>query len=320
MYQMDKLELISKKINNASSIGIVTHINPDGDAIGSTLALWRVLSIIGKKCDALCDSPIPKMYMDCPYIQAFSDKTQNDYDLMISVDVSDPARCGCFLPLFEKGEHISIDHHSQRVPFAKINYVEMTSSSAELIFRLLDKFYNQYISKEVAELLYIALLTDCGGFAFEYVNENTFYTASKLITYGINNSLLYRKYLREKPLSQVKMASYVITHAVYECGGQLAFLVFDKETLEKFGCDMSQTSDCLQDLMRAREILVGISLTEVKKNLYKVSIRTKGNEISASEIAREFGGGGHKNASGCQLNGCLGVVLDKLTFAVSKVI
>lgn len=317
---MDKLELITKKINSASTIGIVTHINPDGDAIGSTLALWRVLSIIGKKCDALCDSPIPKMYADCPFVEAFAERKNKDYDLMISVDVSDPARCGCFLPLFDKGENISIDHHSGRVAFAKINYVEMTSSSAELIFKLLENSFKEYITKEVAELLYIGLLTDCGGFAFEYVNSNSLLAGSKLLSYGIDNSLLYRKYLKDRPLSQVKMAAYSISNAVYECGGRLAFLVFDKVILDKFGCDMSQTSDCLNDLMRAREIDVGVSLTEIKTNVFKVSIRTKGNDFDASEIAGEFGGGGHKNASGCQISGDLGVVLDRITFAVSKVI
>lgn len=303
----------------ATSIGIVTHINPDGDALGSTLALWRVLSVIGKKCDALCDSPIPKMYAECPFIEAFQNKNCDNYDLMISVDVSDPSRCGKYLSLFEKCESISFDHHSARNSFAKIDFVEYTSSCAEIIYKFFERYYSCVISKEVAELLYIALITDCGGFSFEYVNSNSFLTASKLLSFGIDNSFLFRKYLKERPLGQVKMSAYVVSKAVYECNGKLAFLIFDKETLDKFKCDITQTSDCLQDLMRAKEIEIGVSLTEIKNEIYKVSIRTKG-AVSASEIANAFGGGGHKNASGCQINGFIGVILDRITFEASKLL
>lgn len=315
---MDKFDLIYKKIVSASNIGIVTHISPDGDAIGSALALWRVLSVYGKKCDCLCDSPLPKLYEDVPFAEYFNKQTQTKYDLMISVDVSNPSRCGCYEPLFKKIEGISFDHHKGRESFAKTNYVEYTSSTAEIIFSFVELYFKEFISREVAELLYIGLLTDCGGFAYEYVNSNSFYTAGKLLNYGIKNADLYRKYLTERPLSVVKLSAYAVSKAIYECGGKLVFLVFDDELLHKFGCGIDQTSEILKDAMRADSILVGISLTEVAKNSYKVSIRSKGDDVSALDIASEFGGGGHKNASGCRLNGDLGIILDKLSFAVSK--
>ena len=315
---MDKFELIYNKIIKASEIGIVTHINPDGDAIGTALALWRVLSVYGKKCDCLCDGVLPIIYEDVPFADSFNKQICDKYDLVISVDVSSKSRCGLYASLFDKIEGISIDHHQGRETFARTNYVESASSTAQLLYKFLFRFFSKYISKEVAELLYIGLITDCGGFAFEYVHSESLEIGSRLLKYGVNNSELYRKYLTERPLSVVKLSAEVISKAVYECSGKLVFLIFTAETLDKFGCSINQTSNVLNDVLRADSVSVAIGLTEVGTNSYKISIRTKGNDINAIDIAGEFGGGGHKNASGCRLNGDLGIVLDKLTFAVSK--
>lgn len=314
---MDKFELIYNKINKASTIGIVTHINPDGDAIGTALALWRVLSLYGKECDCLCDGELPKGYKDLPFADSFGVKKIENYDLMISVDVSTPQRCGKYGYLFEKGESVSIDHHQGRETFAKLNYVELSSSTAELVFRFVKRFYPECITKEVAELLYVGLITDCGGFAYEYVNPASLKSGAEMLKYGINNSELYRKYLNEKPLSLVKLSAHVISKAIYELGSKVAFLVFTKEDLDKFGCTLDQTSGVLADILKAEEVKVAIGLTEVNTNSFKVSVRSKGN-VNAIDIVSDFGGGGHKNAAGCRVNGELGIVLDMLTFAVHK--
>lgn len=314
---MDKFELIYNKINKASKIGIVTHINPDGDAIGTALALWRVLSLYGKECDCLCDGELPIGYKGLPFSDFFGKPTIDKYDLMISVDVSTSQRCGKYAVLFDKCDSASIDHHEGRESFAKVNFVELSSSTAELVFRFVKRFYPEYITKEVAELLYVGLITDCGGFAYEYVNSNSLQTGAELLKYGINNSELYRKYLNEKPLSLVKLSSYVISKAIYELGGKVAFLVFTKDDLDRFGCSLDQTSGVLADILKAEEVKVAIGLTEVNNNSFKVSVRSKG-EVNAIDIVSEFGGGGHKNAAGCRVNGELGIVLDMLTFAVHK--
>lgn len=314
----DKISLITSKINNASKICVVTHINPDGDAIGSALALWRVLSVYGKQCDCLCDSPIPPRFSDVPYVENFNVKKLDSYDLAISVDVSDYSRLGKYSELFN-GNCLSIDHHSSRTSFSPIDWVEGYSSCAELITKLVYTSFFAQLSKEVAILLYIGLITDGGNFSFEYVTENSFDTASVLVKYGASPSELTRKYITERPVNQLRMHSYVLSRAIYEFDYELGLLVFTEDILAKYGCDMSQTSSCVNELMKGDTIKVGISITEVGNKKYKVSIRSKG-DVDAAGIASEFGGGGHHNAAGCLLTGDEGIVLDKLIFATSKYI
>ena len=113
------------------------------------------------------------------------------------------------------------------------------------------------------------------------------------------------------------MHCYAISKAYFELDDELCILVFTKDVLEKFGCDVTQTSAAIGTVMNCDGVKVGISITEINNEQFKVSIRSKGS-INANEIAAEFGGGGHINASGCRLNGPLGIVIDKLVFATSK--
>lgn len=297
---------------------MVTHVNPDGDAIGSALALWRVLSVYGKECDCLCDGVLPDRFKDVPFAQEFNKKRLETYDLAISVDVSDFSRLGKYRELF-KGNCLSIDHHTARTSFTSLDWVEAYSSCAELVTKLIDASFAEQWSEDVAVLLYVGLITDGGNFSFEYVNSTTFDVASILLKHGANPSELSRKYITERPINQLRMHSYALNNAIYEFDYELGVLVFSSETLQKFGCDLSQTSSGLNELLKADTIKVGISITECEKHKYKVSIRSKG-DVDAAGIAGEFGGGGHHNAAGCMLVGDEGIVLDKLIFAASKYI
>lgn len=314
----DKITLITDKIKIASRICVVTHVNPDGDAVGSALALWRVLSVYGKQCDCLCDGVLPDRFKDVPFASSFNKRTMENYELAISVDVSDFTRLGKYSTLFS-GNCLSIDHHSSRTSFTSLDWIKPYSSCAELITELVMQSFNELLSKEIATLLYIGLITDGGNFSYEYVSANSFYVAGVLVEHGAVPSELSRKYITEKPINQHRMHSYVLSRAIYEFDYELGLLVFSAEILERFGCDLSQTSSCINELMKADSIKVGISITECGRNKYKVSIRSKG-DVDASGIAGEFGGGGHRNASGCLLLGEEGIVLDKLIFATSKYI
>ncbi len=315
---IDKISLITKRIEKASRICIVTHVNPDGDAVGSALALWRVLSVYGKACDCLCDGELPDRFKDVPFASEFNNQKLDSYDLSISVDVSDYSRLGKYGRFFNNN-CLSIDHHSSRTSFTTLDWVENYSSCAELVTKLISKSFASYFTKDVAILLYIGLITDCGNFSYEYVNSNSFDVASILVDKGANPSELSRKYITERPINQLRMHSYAINNAVYDFDYELGILVFTAETLQKFGCDLSQTSSGVNELLKADSIKVGISITECEKRKYKISIRSKG-DVDAAGIASEFGGGGHHNAAGCLLVGDEGIILDKLIFAVSKYI
>jgi len=310
------LDKIIELIDKSDKIAIVTHILPDGDAVGSALSLWKVLTDYGKKCDCLCDSPLSLSLKDVPFNEFFDKKTQETYDLAISVDVSEPTRTGKYRSLFD-GNSISIDHHKGRTAFSKVNYVDLRSSTCEIILDIINYAFSQHLTKDVADLLYIGLVTDTGGFAYEYVDQRSHECAIKLLDKGVNGCSLYRKYFLEKPTQEIRMHAEVVSKAIFELSSELAILVFTKEILDKYKCDITQTSSAIGNVMNCQEVKVGISITEIDNRRFKVSIRTKGT-VDANAIASEFGGGGHVNASGCRLNGDIGIVIDKLVFAVSK--
>ena len=311
------LNEVVNKIKKAERIAVVTHILPDGDAVGSALSLWRVLTKAGKKCDCLCDSELPNSVKGRPFEEHYNIQTLNEYDLAISVDLSDVVRAGKYAYLFDGKNCISIDHHKGRTPFSALDLVDYRSSNCEIMLELYLEAFAEYIDKDVATLLYVGLVTDTGGFAYEYVDARSHVCAEKLFSYGIDASFLYRKYYLERPLNVVKMHAYVVSHCIYELDDELAILVFSREVLDKFHGDITDTSSAISTVVNAIEVKVGISITEVETNKYKVSLRSKG-AVDVNAVAAAFGGGGHVNASGCRLQGELGIVIDKLVFEVSK--
>ncbi|MBR2069048.1 MAG: bifunctional oligoribonuclease/PAP phosphatase NrnA [Candidatus Gastranaerophilales bacterium] len=290
-------------IENSSKILIITHVNPDGDTLGSASALK---SFIGDKCDILIqiedNFQFPSTYHFLPHLNnALNFSTlKNRYDLVIALDCASidriiaPAR-----EIFDNCENtIAIDHHKTNKGYAKYNHVRGgISSTGEVLYDLF-KIWNKEITKEMAIGLYSAILTDTGCFKYESTTSHTFEIASNLSKIGINTSEIADLCYTNKPKNLVLFQNYLITNAVFCLNDKIAYTLITKEIQEKFQAKDEYTEGICETLRSIRNVEAAFVLKETQIGT-KVSIRTK--DLDATKIAGHFQGGGHKRAAGCTI-------------------
>lgn len=305
---------IVKVIMSVNDIALVCHINPDGDTICSALALKRLLDKIGKNNVVLCDGEVTGNLASVPYAATINCIQPKDkYQLTIAVDCGDLGRMGKYAGLIAKSENsICIDHHISTGSYAKYSLVDSkAAATAELIYSIISKIGIEYMDEEIAELLYIALITDTGNFSYSNTTRNTMTIAGKLLSYNIDNASLSYKFYKETSIEVFNLKNRVLSKAMFFENHRIGIIHFSQEDLAATGTTTSHTSNIANELINIKTVDIAISITDVKTRSYKVSVRTSDN-IDANRIAMTFGGGGHKNASGFVLNGYFENVLDDI--------
>ena len=294
---------ILNKIENASNILIITHINPDGDTLGSASALK---SYIGNKADILIqindNFNFPSTYHFLPYLNnALNFSTLKDkYDLVIALDcasidrIIEQARS-----IFDKSDNtIAIDHHKTNKGYAKTNLIRGgISSTGEVLFDFFEKL-NIEITQQMAIGLYAAILTDTGCFKYESTTPHTFEIAKKLALTGINTSEIADLCYTNKAKNMVLFQNYLVTNAIFCLNDKIAYTLISKEIQEKYSAKDEYTEGICETLRSIKNVEIAFVLKETDSGV-KASIRTK--DIDATKLASKFNGGGHKRAAGCTI-------------------
>ena len=310
---------IAKVINGAESVAVCCHARPDGDAVGSLSALCVALKNAGKKVYMLCEDQPPENLCISPATRLSCQELPVDLkqlDLFITVDCSDVARLGVFGGQFVafKGNTLNIDHHTSNVKFAKYNYVLADSTATcEILPEVLEACGFE-ITEEIANLLAMGLLTDSGNFTHRDVSAKTFSVASKLKACGANFCDIGYDMFTKQTKSRAILYSRVLSGMRFALDDKLAFITVTQKDLEDTGTDKSDTEGFVDFALSIDGVEVSVALMEVRKNQYKISLRSKRANVNA--IAVKFGGGGHILASGCMLNAEYEEVIDRLTHAV----
>ncbi len=317
---MTRANILADLINAISAsknVAIFCHVNPDGDTIGSALALYLALNSAGKKAYVFCDDVIPQKFDFLPSVKHIMRSIPKiEFDTFIACDCSDTKRLGMFEVDFLrfKGMKINIDHHVSNSRFALINYVLSSSATAELMLNILEQC-SLNIDSQCAQLLMLGLMTDSGKFSYDLVNQDTFLVASKLCALGAKVDIINRHLYQELPIEQVKLYKATIQTLRFEHEGKLAFIVISQQSLKDCGAKVAHTEGFIDYPLSIKGVEVAVSLLEIRKNQYKISIRSKGR-VDVNSIAKSFGGGGHLLASGCMLYGEIEEVIDRLTYSV----
>lgn len=315
------LDEILNQIKNAESIVVVTHQTPDGDAVGSSLAMKLALESIGKNPDVIIPE-VPSVYDFLPGredIKASSDIEK--YELAISVDCATEMRIDG-KEYFENAKHtIVIDHHGSNTMYGDFNYVNPVSPACCDILAGVFDYYNINITKDIGTCLLTGIITDTGGFKYPSTTAETFEFAAELLRKGVNVSEIYKRTMDTMSRATFELTKRVMERMEILENGKVAFTYITKQDVNEVDAKPGD-HEGLVNIGRnldGIEVSIFIRQNEENKDEYRVSMRTNG-DINASDICLMFGGGGHPRAAGATVEGTVEEVKEKLMKEIKKVL
>lgn len=312
---------ILEKISLAQKVLIITHVNPDGDTLGSAAAFKE---FIGKKADILVQTKkevgVPYNYKFLPQLKdvKFLDTVKDEYDLLIALDVASIDRIVDFArTMFDKSENtINIDHHKTNKGYAKLNLIKGGySSTGEVLFDFFNDT-NTEITKEMAEVLYVAILTDTGCFKYESTTKNTFKAAARLLELGVDTSDIAKKCYDNKPKKMVQFQSEIVANSKFTMDDRVVYAIITQNTMDKYKVGNEHTEGIAETLRSISSVDISIVLKENYDKVTKVSLRSK--TIDLTPVVLRFNGGGHKMAAGCTIKKPAKVAIELILDEIAK--
>ena len=311
------IDNIKEEINKAKDIVILTHENPDGDAIGSALAMYLTLKRLGKEVDVIIPE-FPKIFKFLPCSEEVKKEgKEENYDLAISVDVTGIKRLNGFARYFENANvRIQIDHHQVNEMFADFNFVNPDSPAcAQTLIFVIEKLGID-IDEKIGTCLLTGIITDTGGFQYEGVSAETFEFASWLLTKGVKVSNIYKKVLQTRTKANFELRKMVMDRMEFLDNGKVTFTYITFDDLEKVNAEAGDHEGLVEIGRDVEGVEVSIFLREIEGG-FKASLRS--NEyVNVSDVCLTYNGGGHIRAAGCTILGTLEETKEKIIKEVEK--
>jgi phosphoesterase RecJ-like protein len=311
---MGKAEIIGE-IRDANRILLVGHVNPDGDSIASQLALAKGLEQLGRTVSIQSHDPVPYMYRRLPGAEAISkvEVIKGEFDLALMIECPKMHRSG-----FESvpaGRIAGIDHHPDYDLEADTHWLDTTAAAvAEMMYELLLDL-GCTITKDIAENLMMGLMTDSGSFTYPNTTARSLDIAAALVRKGANTTNIANMAYRSYPLDRLDLMSELLGSMRRFCDGQLVIMTMDEKTIRKRGYTGELFEDMVNYPLAAELVLISALGRQDAGGQWRFSLRSKG-EVDVGAIAREFGGGGHKNAAGFRSRDKLDEIIDSLVETV----
>ncbi|MBA2380122.1 MAG: bifunctional oligoribonuclease/PAP phosphatase NrnA [Blastocatellia bacterium] len=296
------LSQVVELIETKNTFGITTHIKPDGDGVGSSLGLCWLLRSLGKEAEVLVHGEIPIAYQSLPGADKIRNVAEIDsqYDAVFVIECSDLHRPG--IAGLDKEFTVNIDHHATSEHFGTINWIDSTASAVgEMIYNLC-KAIGGRVTKEIAECVYMALVTDTGSFHFSNTTERTLKVASELVKVGVRPERVSEAVYNSYPWSRIELMRQVLDTVKRDETGRVAWMRQTLKMRELAGAVDGDNNGFVNIPLAARDILAVAYMREVGDHVYRVSVRSKGS-INVARVAEQFGGGGHRNAAGLTVSG-----------------
>ncbi len=300
------------------SILILTHENPDGDALGSAMGLYLFLKKQGKDVTVGCKDRVPHFLDFIPHSdEVVSLPDGRFYDIGIIVDSAGFYRAGVEVKVAKR---IRIDHHVGGEFYGRYDYIDPSApATASLVYELISSWDEKAIDNDIATCIYVGLATDTGFFKYSNTNEYTFELARKLVHYGADPNYVYRMFAERESLNKMKLISKVLdTLTLYEDGLVAGITIFDR-FFKETGAQYTDSEGLVNYPRSIEGVEVAFAMIEKPdEGVWKVSLRSKVS-VDVSKIAERLGGGGHKYASGCKIKASsYEEALEKLLSSIRK--
>ena len=296
------LSQVVELIESKRRFAITSHIRPDGDSLGSSLGLCWLLQALDKDVEVVMRDPVPHSYRQLPGAPQVrvTPAVDRSYDAVFVIECSDITRPG--LVDLEKQFVVNIDHHSTTALFGSINWIDSTASAVgEMIYNLC-KATGVRVTKEIAECVYTALITDTGSFHYSNTTERTFKVASELVRTGVKPAKTAESVFASYPWSRIQLLGEVLSTARRDASGRVALLRQSLEMQARTAAADEDADGFVNYPLTVTEVEAVALLKESAPGMYRTSLRSKG-DVNVARVAELFGGGGHRNAAGCTLNG-----------------
>lgn len=311
---MITLESAAKTLLSKDKILILTHRSPDGDTIGSGYALAMALRKLGKNVKVDCTDPFPEKYS---YFTDKLEKLEFDEEFVVSVDIADTKLLGEKLSGYADKIDLCIDHHGSNTKYAKEYYVEASAAAAAQVIAKLIRLMNVEFDKDIANAIYTGITTDTGCFRYTNVTAETHRIAADMIDCGAESGMINRLMFETKSRSRLEIERRVMDSIQFYLDGRCAIAYATIDMMKESGA-VDSDMEGVSSLPRQIEgVMAGITLREKNNGKFKVSVRTT-DELDASAICANFGGGGHKAAAGCMITGTLNEAIEQIIEVVRQ--
>lgn len=307
------------------TVAVISHFRPDGDAIGSTLALGLALQNMGKQVYLWNEDAMPARYAfleGAALLQRTPSELPAGIQALVCVDTGDLKRVGdAGMALFAQAPRtFNIDHHETNTFYAQTNLVDGDAAACGCVIYRLLRSWGAPITRPIAEALYAAISTDTGSFQYSSTTAEVMHIAAELIEAGVDVGDINRRIYQETPLSALIVQREVLNNMVIEEGGAISHYSMPAGKKAELGVSMEDTKDLVDIIRVVAGVRLSIIFEDLENGLIRMSLRSKDPRINVAELASLFGGGGHAMAAGIRMRGelaeCREKVLDSLRAAV----
>ena len=301
------LSQIAKFILESKKIGITYHVSPDGDAVGSVLALFNALKSLNKDCYIISKDTLSenlKFLKGSDEITGEITEPVDETDIVVVLDCGNLERVSANLKEFT-GTIVNIDHHLSNDKYGDVNYIDSNAAAtADIVFELFNFMgisFEKEISvlKDIGTCMYTSIVTDTGAYRHSNVTERTHKISATLKKIGVDNTFIYQSLFDNKDFSRIKLIGKALSNMQLILNGKVALLEIDKIFTADLGIDIGDTSDIISYGLQIKGVEVTLLLKEVEDGV-KASLRAK-SYVDVRKIAEVFGGGGHIRASGIKI-------------------
>ena len=298
------LKSVAEELHRAKRILIVAHSSPDGDTLGSALALFNGLRRLKKECRLYCKDPVPDRYRFLPSSEYFSTRLkESDFDATVLLDHGEVDQAGEeFVEFKGKGRVLNLGHHRYHKPYGDIDVNNSEKASTGIVVYDLLNTMGIELDRDIAICIYTTILTDTGSFRYANTDSEAFRICSKLIKYDIDPWYISMNVYENYPVEKLYLMREALNNLYLADSGKYGSMAIFKKTMDQTGASPDLLDGMINLVRGIDSVEIAVLFREIENSLFRVSFRSKGN-YNVALVASRFGGGGHKNSAGCQITG-----------------